>query len=111
MNADLVCPRRGNLNLLEFEGLTRGPADGGLALDWLSGGVRHGEWARAETERRELCEALSSLRGIYIFRGRPDARFISLSIQILGCRGRTGHESLGTRNRATVPTEGGGVIT
>lgn len=42
VDADLVCTRRRDLDLLDFERLARAPADGGLARNGLSGSVRHG---------------------------------------------------------------------
>ena len=41
-DADFVGLGRRDLDLLELEGLASTPADGGLALDDFSGGVRHG---------------------------------------------------------------------
>ena len=42
MDADLVRARRRDLDLLDFERLAGAPADGGLARNGLSSGVRHG---------------------------------------------------------------------
>ena len=42
LDADFVRAGRGDFDLLELERLASGPADGGLALDGLSSGVRHG---------------------------------------------------------------------
>ena len=43
LNANLVCLRGRNLDLLDLEGLAGTPADSSLALDDLTGGVRHGD--------------------------------------------------------------------
>ena len=75
LNADLVRARRGDLDLLDFEGLACAPADGGLALDGLSCGVRHGG---REQERREFARertrasSLGTWTGICSRRGPPE---------------------------------------
>lgn len=49
-NADFMGPRRSDLDLFNFEGLSSTPTNSGFALDWFTSSIRHNDGSKGEGE-------------------------------------------------------------